>query len=39
MGRIPCPVFSKKTIDADFKAQSNALYHCHGNRILDKNVM
>ena len=26
MGRIHSPVFSKKTIDADFKAQSNALY-------------
>ena len=39
MGRFHCPVFSKKTIYVDFKAQRNVLYRCHGNVILDENVM
>ena len=38
MGRFHRPVFSKKTY-VDFKAQGNALYRCHGNDILEDNVM
>lgn len=39
MGKFHRPVFSKKTIFADFKAQRNALFRCHGNGILEENVM
>ena len=39
MGRFHGPVFSKKTTYVDFKAQGNALYRCHGNDILEDNVM
>ena len=38
MGKFHCPVFSIKTIYLDFKAQRNALYHCHGNIIVEENV-
>ena len=39
MGRFHSLVFSKKTINADFKSQRNAVYRCHGNGILEENVM
>ena len=39
MGRFHHPVFSKKTIYLDFKAQENALYRCHGNVILEENTL
>ena len=41
MGRFHCPLFFFfffffKAIYADFKAQRNAFYHCHGNGILEE---
>ena len=39
MGRFHRPVFPKNAIYADFKAQRNALYRCHGKGILKENVM
>lgn len=39
MGKFHNPVFSKRTLYTDFKAQRNALYCCHGNGILEENVM
>ena len=38
MGRFHRPVFSKKAIYVGFKAQGNA-YRCHGNVILEENVL
>ena len=46
MGRLHRPVFQQNTIYVDmselyvdFKAQRNALYHCHGNGVLKENVI
>ena len=39
MGRFHCPLKKKKAIYADFKAQRNALYHCHGNGILEETLI
>ena len=39
MEKFHSSVFSKKKFYADFKAQRNVLYRCHGNSILEENGM
>ena len=39
MAKFHRPIFSKKTIYVDFKAQRNACHRCHGKGNLEENKM